>query len=718
MKLYKQDKLPQKYQEIDPPPPLGDAIPPNYVVKRETGEEIVMRVRWISPGRSEDFALRKMLREVPCLSFADTRTVAGIEYATFREAAVARGLYADGDEFHLAMQQAIAVQHTQEELRRLLVMCFQEGANPFALYVQFKAPMMEDIQHGDEAQRVEELQIRLHRISQRHGGKLLMDFPRFPVPTVVENATEAGTLSLSISALQSNRQRRARIEQKYGQLGPQQRAFVNEVLQHMRNRRSSSPGGNMCKANGGLFFLQGEAGTGKTFLLKVLKDMADLENMPCQTTATTGIAATMYEGGRTLHSLLGLGVQDSDSSSQDSHGSSRFSPNSQRALYLRKLHFLIVDEASMLSRLLLELMDVILKDLRDPYTGEDSDSHRFLFGGLTVVLAGDFRQLLTVVKGAVQATPESDMGTEDSRHVASDLVNKLLFSSDIWVQHGKIRRLTQQMRQESDPHFASLLRDVGKGLYSTNHLALPLESTPSVTRAYKWLWPWIESGDAADVSVNRLLVAPVNSLVDAHQAAALSQFPGEMLPPLIAACEVTKVRANPATGPNGENEESIVPEMLLKIGVPVMIIRNVLFPHLVNGKVMVLRDYRTNLLVLEDIDERTGISTIYLVSRINFVFRYGELQVLRRQFPVRLALAATVHKSQSRTLNRVVVDLRKDFFCAGMLYVALSRVRRAQDLLILRNETEGEEASEEITMMPFTVRNPILREALEFANRE
>ncbi len=132
---------------------------------------------------------------------------------------------------------------------------------------------------------------------------------------------------------------------------------------------------------------------------------------------------------------------------------------------------------------------------------------------------------------------------------------------------------------------------------------------------------------------------------------------------------------------------------------------------------MVVRDYRTNLLVLEDIDERTGISTIHLVSRINFVFRCGELQVRRRQFPLRLALAATVHKSQSRTLNRVVVDLRKDFFCAGMLYVALSRVRRAQDLLILRNETEGEESSEEVTMMPFTVRNPILQEALEFANR-
>ncbi len=198
-------------------------------------------------------------------------------------------------------------------------------------------------------------------------------------------------------------------------------------------------------------------------------------------------------------------------------------------------------------------------------------------------------------------------------------------------------------------------------------------------------------------------MAPVNSLVDEHQEKALSLFPGQFIPPLIVSCKVTRVRSNRATGPNGEIDEAILPEMthrfaptgvaphrlLLKIGVPVMIIRDVLFPHLVNGKVVVVIEYRQYLLVLGHTDSRTGAVTTNSIPRINFVFTCGQLQVHRRQFPVRLTFAATVHKSQSRTLDRVVVDLRKDFFCAGMLYVALS--------------------------IPFSVRNPILQAALDFA---
>ncbi len=61
-------------------------------------------------------------------------------------------------------------------------------------------------------------------------------------------------------------------------------------------------------------------------------------------------------------------------------------------------------------------------------------------------------------------------------------------------------------------------------------------------------------------------------------------------------------------------------------------------------------------------------------------------------------------------------DLRKDFFCAGMLYVALSRVRRSQDVLILRNRKDDEIDTDNISQMPFSVTNPFPQEALDFAN--
>ncbi len=127
-----------------------------------------------------------------------------------------------------------------------------------------------------------------------------------------------------------------------------------------------------------------------------------------------------------------------------------------------------------MNRLLLELIDEIIKDLRHPRTDHQLETERFLFAGLTVVLAGDFRQLLTVVKGAVQATPEAHVATESKRRVPRDLVNHLLFSSDIWRENGKVRRLTQQMRQAEDSEFANLMRELGRGNYSTNDQSLPL----------------------------------------------------------------------------------------------------------------------------------------------------------------------------------------------------------------------------------------------------
>ncbi len=170
--LYNQNKHPKKYQDMEPLPPLDSGDPAKYVTERLPGAEDVSRVRWIRPGRTADFALRKILIEVLCLSYRDARTVGSIVYLTFRAAAVARGLYADGQEFELAMAQAIGIQSTQEELGRLFVMCYQEGENPFALYEQFIGAMMADIPEGTESARTDELLKRLHRISERHRGKI------------------------------------------------------------------------------------------------------------------------------------------------------------------------------------------------------------------------------------------------------------------------------------------------------------------------------------------------------------------------------------------------------------------------------------------------------------------------------------------------------------------------------------------------------------------
>ena len=81
--------------------------------------------------------------------------------------------------------------------------------------------------------------------------------------------------------------------------------------------------------------------------------------------ATAGIAAKLYRSGRTLHGLLGLGVEDKDASDQHSK-LSKYCPNSQRGQLIKPLSLLIIDEASMMQRVLFEHVDTILKDLRCP----------------------------------------------------------------------------------------------------------------------------------------------------------------------------------------------------------------------------------------------------------------------------------------------------------------------------------------------------------------
>ncbi len=90
---------------MEPLPPLDSGYPPKYVAERTPGGEVVARVRWIRPGTTEDFALTKILIEVPCLSYLDARTVGSTVYQSFREDDVARELYADAQEFELAMHR-------------------------------------------------------------------------------------------------------------------------------------------------------------------------------------------------------------------------------------------------------------------------------------------------------------------------------------------------------------------------------------------------------------------------------------------------------------------------------------------------------------------------------------------------------------------------------------------------------------------------------------
>ena len=713
VKLY--EKLPRSLSGSDV---IQDhARPRNYIVDRDgENDRIVTRIRSVSPTKPELFSLRLLLMDTPFSSFDEAKVHGSTNYETYREAAVARGLYAEGDEFQKAFDEAVRYQSTPGELRCMLVTMYQQGGDPRHAMNKHKSYLMSDIREGSDAHKLRELFRRVIQISDRHGGKLLREHNYF-----AQTAQEMGIASRTEVEREQNRiedrndsseRSSATLRERYDSLKPgQKEAF--DTIHRAVTQRSVYSEDERRQRDAKVFFLQGHAGTGKTYLLSLLRDRVEKDGYLVKMTATTGIAASLYEGGSTLHSLLGIGVDDNKDASTRTERPrlSKYGPRTQRARLLRKMMLLIVDEASMMARILFEVMDAILKDLRESRT---------YFSGLIIVFAGDYMQLLPVVPAS-----RTVVGADGQQRVIPvNLLDHIpWYSSDLWKDKVRVLRLTEQVRQESDPNFAQLLLKLGKGTFPAQD-RLPLLSTEKRKESYKHLWKWVSSKDPRDVRLNRLLVAPTNSLVDEHNYKALDMFPGDSFS-LSSATRLEKTRRTN----NTESDGILLPEMtynycptgvpphnlILKKGVPVMVIRNVLHPHLVNGKIFIVTGHSRRCLFVKQIDSDGRTISRHALHRIDFQFTFSDVKVTRRQFPVRLAFAATVHKAQGQTLKKVVVDFRTNFFAPGQVYVALSRARKAHDVLLLHDlDDDLPLVHLSIHQMPVVVKNPVLKEAIEF----
>jgi ATP-dependent exoDNAse (exonuclease V) alpha subunit len=116
----------------------------------------------------------------------------------------------------------------------------------------------------------------------------------------------------------------------------------------------------------------------------------------------------------------------------------------------------------------------------------------------------------------------------------------------------------------------------------------------------------------------------------------------------------------------GANPQAVLPELAVhmaptgvplqsvhKIGAPVMVIRNVCHPNLVKGRVLIVKRFTSRCIFLD----LPKMPQTFVVHRIDFLLYCNGMRIRRRQFPIRLAFASTVYKSQGRTLSRVVLDL-------------------------------------------------------------
>ncbi|KAL0696085.1 hypothetical protein Bca4012_063265 [Brassica carinata] len=407
----------------------------------------------------------------------------------------------------------------------------------------------------------------------------------------------------------------------------EQRGVYNQILDAVLND------------SGGVFFLYGYGGTGKTFVYRALSSAIRSRRMIVLNNASSGIAALLLEGGRTAHSRFEL---------------------------------IVWDEVPMMSRHCFETMDRSMRDIIR--CSEDKP-----FGGKVVVFGGDFRQILPVIPGGGRA----------------ETVLAALNSSYLW-EHCKVLKLTKNMRllpgltddaAKELQSFSQWILDVGDGkinLPNDGQVEIDIPSDlliknsgedPIETMAKEVYGQAFQTSEKVYLSSDSI----IPSDVDVEENVV---YPAEFL-------NSVKVAGLPRHN------------LKLKVGAPIMCLRNMdvadglcngtrlivtqLLPHVIEGRIITGNNIA---------GEKVWIPRMFVTPPdTKFPFR-----MRRRQFRY-ISFAMTINKSQGQTLENVGLFLPRPVFSHGQLYVALSRVKSRSGLKILITGKEGKSETKTLNVV-------------------
>ena len=384
-------------------------------------------------------------------------------------------------------------------------------------------------------------------------------------------------------------------------------------------------------------FLTGKAGTGKTTFLKALKEHSSKRII---VVAPTGVAA-INAGGVTIHSFFQLPLSPyvPGTTFKD-----RYDFGKEKRRIIRTLDMLVIDEISMVRSDLLDAIDNVLRRYRDP---------TLPFGGVQLLMIGDLHQLTPVV------TPR------DEELLRPYYDTPYFFGSHALQQTSYVTiQLTHVYRQQ-DQAFIDILNHVRDGVPTAEDLAR------LNTRCKPMFIPKAEDGYIRLTTHNRM--------ADSYNDNELHKLPGKRY---VFKAEIEK-----------EFPESSYPadvNLELKQGAQVMFIKNDPSPsHLYyNGRIGHVVGFEEGKIIVKcpgddytiSVEPAEWENTRYAINEETKVIEPQVLGVFR-QYPLRLAWAITIHKSQGLTFEHAIIDASASF-ASGQVYVALSRCKSLEGLVL------------------------------------
>ena len=419
--------------------------------------------------------------------------------------------------------------------------------------------------------------------------------------------------------------------------------------------------------------IQGKAGSGKSYLIRELVSRSGGSVI----LVPTNMAKSVYSNAQTLHSFFYGEFDDLEEGYQNpkTYSSAR---NSYHGYFVNKLspiRTMIIDEISMVRADTFEMMNVICQETLHNYDP---------FGGIKVILVGDLFQLPPIVE-------DEEIG----RYLKDEYGGYYFFNSHVIQKHlNEIRyyELKHSVRHDNDPEYERILDNLRRGcpvdiavsmLDRLNSRVVPESSIPRKVIS-------IASSNAEVLRIN-------------HQE--LAKLPGREYRELAV---FTIKRKNDdrytqyTVGQEQPDEKEFntieVPskfesDFLFKVGARVMFTESKKKLGYVNGDFGTVVRKEGNTIYVR-IEKTGGIVMINRVDHYRYRMRYDETKrdlvkvtpyvQKTNQYPLKLAYAFTIHKSQGQTYEQVVLDLHSHIFASGQLYVALSRVKSLNGLFLTK----------------------------------